>query len=319
VSPFAVIVSRTASLEVSCLAKSNVVFWVLASLVMQTSVFSVDVEDWFHILDVPSASPISEWGSLPSRVEWNFSKLLSIFDEKNVHVTCFFLGWIAERYPHLVKDAAARGHEVASHGYAHRLVFEQTQKEFREDVHRARSLLEDIAGVRVTGYRAPGFSTTEQTPWFFDVLAEAGYEYDSSVFPAPRGHGGLKSGRRAPHYAGTYDKLLEIPISVVDVWGKPICFFGGGYLRLFPYWMIRRMSKRVLQEGRPVIFYVHPREVDPEHPRLAMKLSRHFKSYVNLESTEYKVKRILDDFPVSTLRDVIAEHRQFAGLCVARS
>lgn len=286
---------------------------------MQRSVFSVDVEDWFHILDVPSASPISEWGSLPSRVERSFSKLLGIFDEKNVHVTCFFLGWIGERYPHLVKEAAARGHEVASHGYAHRLVFQQTREEFREDIRRTRALLEDIAGVPVTGYRAPGFSATERTTWFFDVLAEAGYEYDSSVFPAPRGHGGLKGSRRDPHYVGTDEKLLEIPISVADLWGKPICFFGGGYLRVFPYWMIRRMSEKVLQEGRPVIFYVHPREVDPEHPRLPMKLSRHFKSYVNLGTTEYKIRRILRDFPVTTFRNVIADDPQLAVSCVAGS
>jgi polysaccharide deacetylase family protein (PEP-CTERM system associated) len=277
---------------------------------MQSSVFSVDVEDWFHILDVPSSTPISEWGELPSRVENSFFKLLDLFDERKVHVTCFFLGWIGERYPHLVRNAAARGHEVASHGYAHRLVFQQTEQEFREDVRRARLLLEDITGVPVTGYRAPGFSTTEQTPWFFDVLIEAGYEYDSSVFPAPRGHGGMKGSRRDAHYTGSNEKLLEIPISVADVMGQPICFFGGGYLRLFPYWLIRRMSKQVLREGRPVVFYVHPREVDPGHPRMAMNRTRQFKSYVNLETTEYKIRRILEDFPVTTFRNVIANYPQ---------
>lgn len=275
---------------------------------MQNSVFSVDVEDWFHILDVPSAPPISEWGSLPSRVEVNFNRLLDLFDEKNVKVTCFFLGWVGERFPNLVREAASRGHEVASHGYGHRLVFEQTRQEFSDDVRHARGLLEDISGVPIRGYRAPGFSTTEETPWFFDVLAEAGYEYDSSVFPAPRGHGGLRGGRREPHRRGTNDKLIEIPITVADLMGKPMCFFGGGYLRLFPYWLIRRMSKQVLAEGRPVVFYVHPREIDPSHPRLPMSRKRSFKSYVNLETTEWKIGQILQDFPVTMFQNVIANY-----------
>ena len=275
---------------------------------MQTSIFSVDVEDWFHILDVPSAPPISEWASLPSRVEMNFTRLLDLFDEKNVSVTCFFLGWVGEKFPHLVKEAASRGHEVASHGYGHRLVFEQTRQEFAADVRRARVLLEDIVGAPVRGYRAPGFSTTEQTPWFFDVLAEAGHEYDSSVFPAPRGHGGLRGGRREPHHLGADDKLTEVPITVADLMGKPMCFFGGGYLRLFPYWLIRRMSKRVLAEGRPVVFYVHPREIDPSHPRLPMSRKRSFKSYVNLETTESKIRHILQDFPVTTFKNVISKY-----------
>src|SRR5690349_10243470 len=183
---------------------------------MQTSIFSVDVEDWFHILDVPSAPAISEWGGLPSRVEKNFRKLLDIFSEHSVQVTCFILAWVAERFPHLVKEAAARGHEIASHGYGHRLVYEQSRDEFCEDVRHARLLLEDVAGAPVLGYRAPGFSTTTETPWFFDALVEAGYQYDSSVFPAPRGHGGIREARRDP-YVIEGDGLLEVPITVADL------------------------------------------------------------------------------------------------------
>jgi polysaccharide deacetylase family protein (PEP-CTERM system associated) len=278
---------------------------------MQSSIFTVDVEDWFHILDVPCTPGIAEWGALPSHVEKNFTHLLDIFSEKNVQVTCFFLGWIAERFPHLVKEAAARGHEVASHGYGHSLVYEQSREDFYDDVRRARLLLEDIAGEPVVGYRAPGFSTTEQTPWFFDALAEAGYQYDSSVFPAPRGHGGMRDGRRDPHRVN--DGLVEFPITVADLMGKPICFFGGGYLRLFPYWLIRRMSKQVLAEGRPVVFYIHPREIEPQHPRLPMSRTRRFKSYVNLETTETKVRRILQDFPVTTFKAVADKYPQLVN------
>ncbi len=284
---------------------------------MQTSIFSVDVEDWFHILDVPSAPALAEWSGLPSRVEKNFSKLLDLFSEEKVHVTCFFLGWIGEHFPHLVREAAARGHEVASHGYGHRLVYEQGRDDFYEDVRRARLLLEDIAGVRVTGYRAPGFSTTEQTPWFFGALAEAGYQYDSSVFPAARGHGGMRDGRREPHRIGNGDGILEVPITVANCMGKPMCFFGGGYLRLFPYWLIRKMARQVLAEGRPVVFYIHPREIDPGHPRLPMNRKRQFKTYVNLETTEWKVRHVLRDFPVTTFQNVIKNYPQLVDSHVA--
>jgi len=284
---------------------------------MQTSIFSVDVEDWFHILDVPSAPAISEWSALPSRVEKNFFRLLEIFSDHDVRVTCFFLAWIGERFPHLVREAAGRGHEIASHGYAHRLVYEQGREEFYDDVLHARLLLEDIAGTAVTGYRAPGFSTTEQTPWFFDALAEAGYQYDSSVFPAARGHGGMRDGRRDPHRVGNGDGILELPITVAELMGRPMCFFGGGYLRLFPYWLIRKMAQQVLAEGRPVVFYIHPREVDPAHPRLPMSRSRTFKSYVNLDGTEAKVRRVLQDFPVTTFQNAISQYPELVNTHVA--
>lgn len=283
---------------------------------MQTSIFSVDVEDWFHILDDPSVPTIDQWAGLPSHVERNFSKLLDIFSENHAQVTCFFLGWVAERFPHLVKAATGRGHEVASHGYGHRLVYEQGREEFCQDVRRARLLLEDISGVEVVGYRAPGFSTTDDTPWFFDVLAEAGYQYDSSVFPAPRGHGGMPNSQREPHRIGEA-QLLEVPITVADLMGKPMCFFGGGYLRLFPYWLIDKMARRVLSEGRPVVFYVHPREIDPAHPRLPMSRTRCFKSYVNLDTTEGKLRRILKDFPVTSFKNILANYPQMVDTHVA--
>lgn len=184
-------------------------------------------------------------------------------------------------------------------------------------MRRARLLLEDIAGVPVTGYRAPGFSTTSETPWFFDTLAEAGYQYDSSVFPAPRGHGGMRDGRRDPHRIGNGHGILELPITVATLLGKPMCFFGGGYLRLFPYWLIRKMAQQVLAEDRPVVFYIHPREIDPAHPRVPMNRLRQFKCYVNLETTESKVRRILNDFPVTTFRNVISKYPQLVNSHVA--
>jgi polysaccharide deacetylase family protein (PEP-CTERM system associated) len=183
------------------------------------------------------------------------------------------------------------------------------REQFHSDAVRARKLLEDIAGEPVLGYRSAGFSIREDTGWFFESLLEAGYRYDSSVFPAERGHGGISRFRREPHQIVTpAGSLAEFPITVADLLGKRLCFFGGGYLRLFPYALIRRMSAQVLAEGRPVLFYIHPREIDPGHPRLPMSAARRFKSYVNLASTEDKLKRIFRDFQLVTFRDYLERH-----------
>lgn len=275
------------------------------------NVFTVDVEDWYHILDIPSAPPLSTWDKLPSRVEANFLNLLDLFSERNVRVTCFFLGWIAERFPNLVCKAVERGHEVASHGYAHCLVFQMSRQQFQEDALKSRKLLEDLTGVGVQGYRAAGFSNTKQSPWFFEELATAGYLYDSSIFPAKRGHGGNPLAQREPYVVKTPSgEIIEFPVTVADCFGTRLCFFGGGYLRICPYSLIRTMAKRVRDSGQSVIFYVHPREVDPGHPRLAMSLTRRFKSYVNLTSTRSKVKRILADFPCTSF----IEYLQLCGV-----
>jgi polysaccharide deacetylase family protein (PEP-CTERM system associated) len=272
-------------------------------------IFSVDVEDWFHILDVPSAPDLSTWDSLASRVENNFVRLLEIFDEKRVHVTCFFLGWVASRFPHLVMEADRRGHEVASHGYAHRLVYEMTPEGFYEDALTSKKIIEDILGHPIWGYRCSGFSVTDRTPWFFAKLIEAGYRYDSSVFPASRSHGGLRNGHYAPYWVGSSsDGLIEFPITVTKLLGTSMGLFGGGYLRLFPYAMIENMARKILREGRPVIFDVHPREIDPGHPRLPMNLGRKFKSYVNLNTTEPKIRRLLGDFEITTFQSFIQGH-----------
>jgi polysaccharide deacetylase family protein (PEP-CTERM system associated) len=271
------------------------------------SILSVDVEDWFHVLDIPSAPSLETWHTLPSRVEKNFLRLLDLFDEPNARVTCFFLGWVAERFPHLVREASRRGHEIASHGYAHRLVYRMTRDEFYADAVRSRKILEDISGSPVAGFRSAGFSATEKTQWFFETLSAAGYRYDSSVFPAARGHGGMRNSRREPHrmeFAGA--GLVEFPITVANLFGTPMCFFGGGYLRLSPYPVIRRMARQVLAAGRPVIYYIHPREIDPAHPRLAMNPVRRFKCYINLSSTESKLRAILLEFPTMTFRDYLA-------------
>jgi len=273
------------------------------------SIFSIDVEDWFNISAVESEPEVSAWDGLPTCVDRDFPRLLELFAESNVKVTCFFLGYFARRFPFLVRQAVEQGHEVASHGFYHRLVFQQTPDGFREDVLSARKLLEDIAGTPVLGHRAAAFSVTRETPWFFERLAQAGYVYDSSVFPAPHGIGGLKTDRLEPHEIATPSgRIVEFPISAVRVLGRPMCFFGGGYLRLFPYALIRSMGRRALRDGRPVVFYIHPREINPDHPRLPMNLKRRFKSYVNLHTVEGKLRRIVRDFELTTFADYMARH-----------
>jgi polysaccharide deacetylase family protein (PEP-CTERM system associated) len=272
----------------------------------QRAIFSVDVEDWFHILALPGAPDVAAWDRLPTHVERGLHRLLDVFDEAGARTTCFVLGWVAERFPGLVREAAARGHEIASHGYAHQLTYALTPDAFHDDIARTRMLLEDIVGTRVDGYRCPGFSVTRETPWFFEKVAEAGYRYDSSVFPAPRQHGGLADARLEPHAIETKaGRVIEIPISVAHVFGRPMCFFGGGYLRLFPYPVVRRMGEHVLRDGRPLMFYLHPREVLPDHPRLPMGPARRFKSYVGLRTTESKVRSILRDYHVQTFSDYL--------------
>lgn len=273
---------------------------------MQKSVFSVDVEEWFHILDVPSTPALAEWGALESRVEKSFRSMLDVFAEKNVRTTLFFLAWVAERYPHLVREAVAGGHEIASHGYAHELVFRQDRTTFTSDITKAKDLIEQAAGIAVRGYRAPGFSVTKETPWFFDAVAEAGYAYDSSIFPAERSHGGLSGALAVPHVVNTtHGELVEFPVSLTPMFGKQLYFFGGGYLRFFPYRLMLSKAKEVLREERPVVFYLHPREVDPSHPRLPMSAKRRFMTYHNLHSTMPKMRRLFDDLPMTTFGDIV--------------
>lgn len=273
-------------------------------------IFSVDIEDWYHISGLPNTPELTQWQSFSPRVEINFMKLLDIFSRKNVHVTCFFLGWVAKKFPHLVKEAFVRGHEIASHGYSHKLAYQMSENDFLEDVRKAKKIIEDISAKAVLGYRAPAFSVTKDTPWFFDKLTEAGYLYDSSVFPAPRAFGGLETSKYSPYMINNNSaRIIEFPITAIEVFGKPLCFFGGGYLRLTPYFLIKNIGSRVLKEKRPIIFYIHPREIDPDQPRLAMSMQRRFNTYVNLKTTLNKIIKILDQFEITTFAKFIEDYQ----------
>lgn len=270
-------------------------------------VLSIDVEDWFHVLDLKNGPCVEAWEGLPSRVERNFMGLLDLLDEYGARVTCFFLGWIAQRFPGLVREAVRRGHEIASHSFRHKLVYEMSPEDFHSDTYRARALLQDISGQPINGYRAPGFSVTSETPWFFSELVRVGHTYDASLFPASRGHGGAPRAHRAPKVmrleGGT---LVVFPMTVANVGPLRLCFFGGGYFRLFPYSWIRKMTTNVQREGLPVLFYLHPRDCDPNQPRIPMPFRRRFKCYVNLDRTIPKMRRLLTDFRAISCEECIA-------------
>jgi polysaccharide deacetylase family protein (PEP-CTERM system associated) len=255
------------------------------------AVMTVDVEDWFHILDSPVVPGIEDWAGLESRVERNTERVLDLFEGSNTRATFFWLGWLAQRHKALVRRCQQAGHEIASHGYGHVLAGQVGRDGFRSDVIRAKGILEDITGRAVAGLRAPGFGVTNGTGWVFDEIRRAGHRYDSSVFPGSHAHGGLDRAHDGPHVIPTRaGRLVECPTSVVSVLGRRLALFGGGYLRLAPAWLIRWGIRRLRAASRPLVVYVHPREIDPRQPRLPLRLTRRFKCYVNLRTTMPKLK-----------------------------
>ncbi len=272
---------------------------------------SIDVEDYFHVSVFDGLVPRTEWDRMESRVEANTRRLLDIFDEYGVRSTFFVLGWVGERFPGLVQEIAARRHEIASHGYAHRLIYDQTPEAFRQDVRRARQVLEQASGCRVVGYRAPSYSITPRSLWALDVLVEEGYEYDSSIFPIRHDRYGIPVSARKPYRversAGT---LIEVPGSTTRLGPLNLPVAGGGYFRLLPYWWTQWGISRVNEiERRPAVFYLHPWEIDPDQPRLPAGRLGRFRHYRNLQHTEARLRRLLTDFRFDTVGAIVAEAR----------
>lgn len=257
---------------------------------------TIDVEDYFQVSAFADKIKRSDWETLPCRVERNVDLILGLLDEAGAKATFFVLGWIAERYPDVVRHIAAQGHEVASHGYGHRRVTEQNPDEFFADISRAKHILESITGQQVSGYRAPSFSISKSTLWAFDRIRNAGYLYSSSVYPVRHDHYGIPD---APRYAySPLAGLTEVPISTSVFMNTNFPAGGGGYFRLLPYAMSRWLIERINRlEAKPAMFYFHPWEVDPQQPRIrGAGLKSRFRHYVNLDRTEYRLKRLLADF-----------------------
>ncbi len=273
---------------------------------MDRHALTVDVEDWFQVQAFAEVIPRLAWDTLPRRVVANTDRILDLFAAAGVHATFFILGWVAERHPDLVRRIAAAGHEIASHGYGHELVHAIGPARFRADIRRAKALLEDCTGAAVIGYRAPTFSIgTQRTPWAHAILAEEGHAYSSSVYPIRHDLYGDPASPQAP-FRPDPSGVVEVPMSVARVAGKAWPCSGGGWFRLFPYPLYRRLLSRAAQSG-PVVFYTHPWEIDPAQPRVtAAPLRSRIRHYVGLRRTVCRLACLLRDFRWDRLDRVFA-------------
>jgi polysaccharide deacetylase family protein (PEP-CTERM system associated) len=261
-----------------------------------TNALTIDVEDWFQVSAMAPYIRRDEWDSRECRVERNVDCILGLLDDAQVKATFFTLGWIAERYPQLVRRIVDAGHELASHGYGHERASDLSRESFRADVSRARGLLEDIAGQAVQGYRAPSFSIDASNLWAFDVLAETGHGYSSSVYPIAHDHYGMPDSPRFPYRVA--GGLLEIPVTTVRAFDRNWPGSGGGWFRLMPYAMTRFLIRRINREDRaPAVFYFHPWEIDAGQPRVpGIDAKTRFRHYVNIGRTEGRLRQLLSDF-----------------------
>ncbi len=274
------------------------------------NILTIDVEDYFQVENLKETVKYSDWEKYECRVIKNTDKVLDILDRYSTKATFFVLGWLAERYPELVKKIDGAGHEIASHGYAHNLIYEQSQEDFRADLRRSKTILENIIKHPIVGYRAPSYSITKKSVWALDILMDEGFEYDSSLFPIYHDLGGLPDAKRYPNeIRNNRHSIIEIPISTVKIVGKNIPFSGGGYLRLLPYRLIRWAAKQVNREGYPVVIYLHPWEFDKDQPRIKTGRIKSFRHYVNLHKTVEKFKKLLNDFKFTSIKDFLKNQR----------
>jgi polysaccharide deacetylase family protein (PEP-CTERM system associated) len=273
---------------------------------------SVDVEDWFQVGAFETVISRDDWDSLECRVERNSDAVLALFDTAGVKGTFFTLGWVAERYPALIRRIVDAGHEIASHGYAHERVFNFTPKEFAADIEKARKLIEDASGAKVTGYRAPSFSIDQRTPWAHEILAEQGYEYSSSVAPVKHDHYGWAQAPRFAFRPVAGSDFLEIPVTTATIGSRRLAAGGGGFFRMLPYqfsrWAINQVNDR---DDRPAIIYFHPWEIDPGQPRVAnAPVKSKIRHYTKLDVMAAKLTRLAAEFQWERLDAVVAREQK---------
>jgi len=268
---------------------------------------SIDVEDYFHVSALAPYIPRSEWDSRECRVEPNVERILHMLDDSGARATFFTLGWIGERYPQLVRRIVDNGHELASHGFAHKRASEQSPEAFFSDIQLAKIVLEDICGVEVRGYRAPSFSIGEANVWAFECIERAGYRYSSSIYPIRHDHYGMPDAPRFAH--DVREGLLEIPVTTMRLFGRNWPAGGGGYFRFLPYAMSRWLLRRVNHvDQQPAIFYFHPWEIDAAQPRIpGIDAKTRFRHYVNLHRMEHRLRQLLFDFEWGRLDEVLLE------------
>ena len=268
---------------------------------------TVDVEDYFHASAFDRVVARQSWSTCESRVVRNTESLLECFERTGIHATFFILGWVAERFPQLVRDIAAGGHEIASHGFHHQLIYLLTPDQFREDVRRAKAVIEDAAGCDVRGYRAPSFSIVRASLWALDVLIQEGHSYDASIFPIRHHRYGIADAARCAHRIdATAGSIVEVPASTVRVGGHNLPIAGGGYFRLLPYawthWGISRLNRA----GEAAVFYIHPWEIDPDQPRLPVGPITSIRHYHGLRHTLERLEGLCNDFAFDTVSSMLA-------------
>jgi polysaccharide deacetylase family protein (PEP-CTERM system associated) len=287
---------------------------------------TIDVEDYFQVSAFAAAAPVARWDTFESRVCRNTNRVLDILATSRTHGTFFVLGWVAERFPDLIKRIHREGHELASHGYEHRLVYETTPEAFRRDLRRAKAVIENAAGVGVVGYRAPSYSITDRSLWALDVLIAEGYRYDSSIYPIRHDRYGIPSWPRHIHrIERPSGSIWELPGSTIARAGANLPIGGGGYFRLLPYaWTRHGIASLNRREGQPAIFYLHPWEIDPEQPRIRAGALSRFRHYYNLTKTESRLRRLLSEFRFGRVTDVLAQRertgcREATAAAIARA
>ena len=265
---------------------------------------SFDVEDWFQVENLKELISYKDWECCELRVVENTRRVLRLLGHYQTRATFFILGWIAEKCPSLIKEIVAGGHEIASHGYGHELVYKLTSEAFFNDLRRSKEILESITAKPVLGYRAPSFSITPKSGWALDVLKNVGFKYDSSIFPTSfHNRYGFNGISRLPFRFG--NGLLEIPLSTYRLGKANFPLAGGGYFRLFPYFYFQLFFRRLNHQGKPIVFYLHPWELDPDQPRMRVRLNYRLRHYVNLEKTEMRLEKLLKEFQFAPLGDLV--------------
>jgi polysaccharide deacetylase family protein (PEP-CTERM system associated) len=279
-------------------------------------VLSVDVEDYFQVEAFAGQVSRESWERWPSRVVQNTQRVLDLFEAHHARATFFFVGWVAARFPNLVREAQARGHEIACHSYWHRTVYRLTPQEFREDTRKAKRVIEDACGAAVQGYRAPSWSITKDCLWAMDILAEEGFTYDSSIYPIHHDLYGVPGARRSPyiHNCANGLELREFPPATMRFTGTNFPVAGGGYLRIFPEWYTEMAFRKFEALGERVVVYLHPWELDPEQPRIRGPLKSRLRHYTNLKRMEARVETILQRHKFVRFCDVMEEDRLHAVL-----
>ena len=272
---------------------------------------SIDVEDYFQVSAFEKYINRDDWDKMPSRVEKNTYHILELLSNYNIKATFFILGWIAERYPVLVRTISSQGHEIACHGYSHIKAYLQEPDEFRNDVFSAKSILEDISGVRLRGYRAASYSIGSCNLWALEILEELGFDYSSSIYPIKHDIYGMPSAPRFVFKPENANQLIEIPVSTISIFGKRFPCGGGGFFRLYPYefskWAINKVNN---EEGQPCIFYFHPWEIDPGQPRqVGLDFRTRFRHYLNLSSMEEKLNKLMRDFNWDSIEKIFLSNK----------